>query len=197
MPYNQKGECRNTGRTHFKIGHNSWSKGRIFTKEHRRNIGLAGKGRISPRKGIKLSQETINKIKEAVKKQVNRKGPKGKPWSEARKEAQRLRQGKPYNRPPRKPIIKNGKRYSPFWAEIRKNIYRRDRWVCQECGVHCRKGKTQIQCHHIDFDTSNNNSSNLITLCASCHMKTRYKKEDWKNYYKNILKERGLLISEN
>lgn len=62
------------------------------------------------------------------------------------------------------------------WKEIRKNIYRRDNYKCQECGKKCRK---DINCHHIIpyYETQNNLPENLITLCASCHSKIE------KNYY--------------
>lgn len=38
-------------------------KKRTFTAEWRQNISTANKGRISPRKGVKLSDETIEKIR--------------------------------------------------------------------------------------------------------------------------------------
>lgn len=36
-----KGECRNTGRTHFQKGVIPWNKGKtgIYTEEHRKEIG--------------------------------------------------------------------------------------------------------------------------------------------------------------
>jgi len=55
------------------------------------------------------------------------------------------------------------------WEELRKAIYERDGWICQECGKHC-EGR-EIQCHHIEpyKINQNNNPDNLITLCVSCH----------------------------
>jgi hypothetical protein len=41
-----------------------------------------------------------------------------------------------------------------LWNEIRKEIYKRDGWFCQECGIHCHN-KVKIQCHHIDYNTTN------------------------------------------
>lgn len=38
--------------------------------------------------------------------------------------------------------------------------------LCQECGT-----VAQLQIHHIDGNKFNNNASNLMTLCASCHSK--------------------------
>ena len=55
------------------------------------------------------------------------------------------------------------------WGVIRKKIYERDKWTCQVCGKHCNK--KEIQCHHIVpyKNGGSNDSSNLVTLCVSCH----------------------------
>lgn len=146
--------------------------------------------------GIKRSEESRKHISEAKKKQLvngmpeewkdkireSHKGlntwTKGKPWSDARREVQKLFK--------KKPVIKNGKEYDPNWHDIRKEIYKRDNWHCKECGIKCtiKHNKTLICCHHIDFNIKNNSDINLITLCASCHGKTRFKKIDWIKYYK-------------
>ena len=135
-------------------------------------------------------------MREAHKNQLNRKGPKGKPWSSARVEAQAKRQGAPYKSSlRRKPVVKKGKEYSPDWHKIRKAIYERDKWVCQECGVHCHHDN-KIQCHHIDYDISHNDFSNLITLCAVCHGKSNFSREDWTEHYKNIIGVQELMALE-
>ena len=40
--------------------------------------------------------------------------------------------------------------------------------TCGKCGFE-RIGKGQMDVHHVDGDHSNNDPSNLITLCANCH----------------------------
>lgn len=180
----------------FKKGCTPWNKNRInvYSDEILDSWSDKRKGMISPFKGKKHSNESIEKIKESIKNHPNRRGPKGKPWSEARKLAQKSRNGKPYKRNPRKKsVIKGGREYSPLWNEIRKITYKRDSYKCQECGVKCvdkksKNTKNVIQCHHIDYDTTNNDLSNLITLCASCHGKTRFKRIDWMNYFSEITK---------
>jgi hypothetical protein len=183
----------------FKKGISPWNKGEKLPYKSKPSL----QGRTSYFKGKHHSLEAILKMKKSAQNRPNRRGPKGKPWSLARRISQEQRNGLPYKRPDfigirRKSLMKNGKEYPFNWSEIRKNIYRRDGWRCQECGVHCQVGgKTKIQCHHIDYDTTNNHFSNLITLCSSCHAKTNYKREDWKNHYKKIIGGRGLVISEN
>ena len=80
--------------------------------------------------------------------------------------------------------MRNGREYHPMWNEIRKLVYKLDKWICQECGQKCGR-KNGIACHHIDYDITNNDFSNLITLCTSCHSKTNFKREDWIIRYKN------------
>lgn len=190
----------------FKKGMTPWNKGKKspYSEDTLKMMHLAKVGNPGFWLGKKHSKETIAKLREVAKNHPNRRGPKGKPWSLMRKIAQEKRNGLPYKksefrkeiRIAKKSLIKNGKEYSFNWHEIRKQIYKRDGWICQECGVHCHN-KQQIQCHHINYNTTNNVFSNLITLCVSCHMKTNFKREDWIKHYKNIIGVRGLIISEN
>jgi hypothetical protein len=173
---------------------------KLFTKEHKRNMSLShignknylgkkhtekAKKKMSLwHKGKKFTKETKEKLSQ------KHKGLniwlKGKPWSEVRRKAQE----KFIPKPKIKPIKINNKEYDPNWHEIRKIIYARDKWICQECNCKCFdkkrkiKGK-RIQCHHIDFNDKNNEQDNLITLCASCHGKTNFNKEKWIIYYRN------------
>lgn len=54
----------------------------------------------------------------------------------------------------------------------RGEIRKRDRYVCQRCGVG-QNGKTH-HVHHINGDKADNRPENLVTLCASCHSKATY-----------------------
>ncbi len=64
-------------------------------------------------------------------------------------------------------------RYGKDWGEIRMTIYKRDNFTCQFCGISMTELKIPFHVHHIiPFLTSfNNDESNLITLCPSCHRK--------------------------
>lgn len=182
MSYSVKGECRNTGKKHFKKGFTPWNKGKIdiYSDEHKKKISDSVRQRLSinhPMKGKFHSEASRLKIKNARIGQINIKGPKGKPWSEERKKAQKVNLRT-------KPVIISGKEYHPLWHELRKIIYKRDGWICQECDKHCHK---DIACHHIDYDTLNNDLSNLITLCSSCHGKTLYQRENWIIHYRKKL----------
>lgn len=127
--------------------------------------------------GKKRSIEDRKKMSEAKKGNMPwNKGKGGYTWTEARRKAQ----------PPKKSVKMNDKEYDPNWHEIRKEIYERDNWHCRECGIkNTLLGKSKIQCHHIDYNEKNNEPTNLITLCASCHAKTNFKRNDWIEYFRS------------
>jgi len=48
----------------------------------------------------------------------------------------------------------------------RLKVLERDNYMCQTCGV---PGGKELNVHHKDKNRKNNQLSNLITLCHSCH----------------------------
>ena len=60
-----------------------------------------------------------------------------------------------------------------FTQELKLEIRQRDGFVCGVCG------KNGWVVHHIDYNKHNNNPSNLITVCSSCHGKTGFNREMW------------------
>lgn len=57
--------------------------------------------------------------------------------------------------------------YHQNWKSLAARIRDRDHHECRICGnpgIECR-----LHVHHIDGDTSNNNHSNLVSLCKDCH----------------------------
>ncbi len=193
--------------TKNKISKNNakYFKGKKCTEERKIKISKATKGKnkgkhFSPLTEFKKGSSGFSGGSHSEKtRKIMRRIKRGKPWPEARRKAQEDRKGKPYvQRKPRKPypksrklkskpVIKNGKEYHPNWHVIRKEIYKRDNWTCQECGIKCHNTtKKKIQCHHIDYDESNNEGFNLITLCASCHGRTNGSRKDWIKYFKGF-----------
>jgi len=86
------------------------------------------------------------------------------------------------------PAYVDGKRgtsygiYPNSFDKILKNeIKQRDSFQCVICKV-----TTELHIHHIDYNKSNNNHINLITLCSSCHMTTNFNREYW-TYFFNVL----------
>jgi intracellular multiplication protein IcmJ len=53
------------------------------------------------------------------------------------------------------------------FQDIRPRVLDRDRHTCRFCGFHALKWQ---HVHHLDDDHANNEMSNLVTICAYCHM---------------------------
>lgn len=148
-------------------------KGYKFSKEIREKMSLSKKGKVSPRKGVKLSEETKRKLSES------HKGEKSALW----------RGGKSFEE------------YGFEWTwELRRDIRRRDNFICQECGGKDKeKGRyRKLQVHHINYDKKNNDYNNLISLCTRCHRKTTIgNRTHWKQYFQMKMFIRGLFNPEN
>jgi len=57
--------------------------------------------------------------------------------------------------------------YHKNWVKISRRIRDRDDFTCKLCGC-CARTRV-LHVHHIDWDTRNNSSLNLVTVCTSCH----------------------------
>jgi hypothetical protein len=67
----------------------------------------------------------------------------------------------------------------PDWDRLRKQVYRRDNYTCQNCGVKGgRRGKAELHAHHgVPLSKGGSNSlSNLTTYCHRCHRAIHSKK---------------------
>ena len=145
------------------IGKNTWMKGRKLSEETKEKIALNGfhygmKGKHHTEEAkIKIgefnkdkfvSQETRDKIR------LNNSGENSHFW-------------------------KGGVSFEPYplgWTKIfKEQIRARDNYTCQN--LHC--GVPEVECgrkldvHHVDYNKSNLDRSNLISLCKSCHSKTQ------------------------
>ena len=59
--------------------------------------------------------------------------------------------------------------YSPLCDSCRKRPYvRHKKDICERCGF-IPEHKIQLDVHHIDSDHTNNDPTNLQTLCSNCH----------------------------
>ena len=57
--------------------------------------------------------------------------------------------------------------YGDDWTpELRWQIATRDGHRCQVCGA----SDSMLQIHHVDHDRTNNAETNLLTVCAACHL---------------------------
>lgn len=172
------------------------------TPEHREHIRLALLGRsMSPetcekirqaRLGYKPSAEALAHMSQAQKGRKHspesiektRQAHLGKPLSpETRAKISKARMGQRAGE--RSHLWRGGtadERHSiGFTATLKRQIRERDGFTCLVCGAE-ENGKTH-SVHHIDYDKTNHDPRNLVTICVSCHSKTNLQREAWANYF--------------
>jgi len=65
--------------------------------------------------------------------------------------------------------------YPKEWTgSLHHRVWIRDQNKCQLCGKGGKK-RSDLVCHHLDFDKQNCLMDNLQLLCRSCHMKIHWK----------------------
>jgi len=67
-----------------------------------------------------------------------------------------------------------------FNDSLKKYIFLRDNGICQYCNTPVN-GNHSV--HHIDYDKLNCDLDNLVLLCRSCHSKTNFNREYWKEFF--------------
>ena len=130
------------------------NKGRIFSEETKRKISMAHLGKIGHWKG----KSRIMNDKWKKKIGLAHKGSKSHFWKGGISS-------------------QTNKRISTFeWNKIRRKVYQRDDYICQDCG----SKNIKLYAHHIlpYFVSQDDSLKNLVTLCNKCHPKKdwRYKK---------------------
>lgn len=117
---------------------------------------LVEKASLSFRNAKYCSQECYHKYTSHARA-------KGKNWK--LQESQ-----KRYNK--ENPAWNGGSSFKPYdWRfndALKEKVKKRDNYTCQICG-----SKKKLVVHHKDWNKQNSNSSNLVTLCASCHGKQK------------------------
>jgi quercetin dioxygenase-like cupin family protein len=90
-------------------------------------------------------------------------------------------------------------KYIGYSARIRDEILERDNYTCQICNKNKDDKEILLDVHHIDYDTNNQEYSNLICLCKTCHNWTNSNRDFWRNVFlalkageKVVIKEWGL-----
>lgn len=62
-------------------------------------------------------------------------------------------------------------KYPPNWKAISRWTIDARGAQCEECGRTKEDDGIVLTVHHIDYDPSNNDLSNLIVLCQGCHLR--------------------------
>lgn len=151
------------------------------------------KGRLSPMKGRKHTEETKEKMKVARVGQTNSHRIGAKHTSESKKKISEKHKLLA-RRGPLNPNWKGGCEYlsekekirrSQEYKEWRKAVYERDNYTCQKCGD-ARGGN--LQAHHkmgfADYPELRFVVSNGVTYCETCHKEEH--KSGAKNRYRMV-----------
>jgi HNH endonuclease. len=69
-----------------------------------------------------------------------------------------------------------------FNHQLKESIRERDGRKCCCCG----NADGPLDVHHIDYDKDNIADSNLITLCHSCHSRTNFNRDIWREKFAAI-----------
>ena len=69
-------------------------------------------------------------------------------------------------------------RYPAEWKRIAQGVKEKAGWICQGCGMKCRKPgepfdthRRTLTVHHINHIPEDCREENLIALCAGCHLR--------------------------
>jgi len=76
-----------------------------------------------------------------------------------------------------------------FNDKLKLEIRTRDDFTCQFPNCGNRENGKAFLVHHINYNKEDHRKENLITLDNSCHAKTNYNREFWKNYFNQKIKE--------
>ena len=88
--------------------------------------------------------------------------------------------------------------YPPEFNDyLKNNIRKRDKYICQNCGMTEEEhliviGKV-LEIHHINYNKNNCSEDNLITVCSYCNTRANYNRDYWQEFYTNKIR----IIIEN
>ena len=165
--------------------------GHELSKETKQKISIALIGNKS-RTGLKHTKETKRKISIANSGEKN--GLYGKPGprlgvvisKETRQKMSIIKKG------PLSPTWKGGISCEPYcfiWSDekYKQSIKDRDNNECQnpDCRHNC--DHLTLGLHHIDYIKKNCGPENLITLCNSCNGRANKNRNDWREFYQDIM----------
>jgi len=170
-------------------------RGQILTEEQKKKLSVS-------QMGHKVSEETRKKISETLSGNIPwNKGLKGYhpkgvgfkkgnfPWNKGLN-VQTNTGRTHFQKGEKSPKWKGGIseltariRASESYNKWRADVFRRDGWTCQTCGL--RGHGRDIEAHHIKpfalYPKLRFNTENGITLCSKCHQESKGKEEWYEN----------------
>lgn len=163
-----------SGELNAMYGKKPWNLGKKMSKELREKLSRAKKGKIPKNiptfKGMKHTDSSKEKISERNK---------GRIFTKEHKE--KISLGHWDSSLEKNPNWRGGKSFEPYTIDwtitLKRAIRERDNYICRVCNQYGNF------IHHIDYDKTNCNPDNLVTLCNSCHSKTNFNRDYWITYF--------------
>lgn len=170
------------------------NKGITLSEEWKRNLSKASKGRTYEE--IYGDFAEIQKKKRSLAKMGDRNPMKRKEVSQkvrnkllGRKKSKETRYRMSQSKLGSKnPNWKEGISVEPYTVDWTKTLRRAIRERDKYICQVCNQYGCSI--HHIDYKKKNSNPNNLITLCLKCHTKTNFNRENWISYFMDKLYEK-------
>lgn len=75
------------------------------------------------------------------------------------------------------PLWKGGRNRLGFTEKLRNQIRQRDSYTCVRCGITQGELPETIQVHHLDHNTKNNDTTNLVCACRPCNRWASFHRE--------------------
>jgi len=178
-----------TGKHHSKATKEKMRKSTLG--HHYPNLSRAKRGKPTWNKG--LTKKTDKRIRKYANEKIgNTNGfKKGhSPWHKGKNKNNNDMLAKlAKNRSGNKSWLwEGGKSFEPYGLEFNKElkelIRKRDKYRCRICGRKQLNRRHPI--HHIDYNKTNNDPKNLITLCHSHHSKTNHNRKRWKKLLSSL-----------
>jgi len=180
-------ECRKTSKQKYKNSNHYNHKtmlGKIFTKQHCKNIAKETKGKHFDRNNKTYEQIVEIEIANQWKRKQSEVHKGIKFTEEHHKNLSKSKKLQNH------PNWLGGKSFELYGLEfnnnLKKQVKERDDYTCQICKLNekqlkflFKRNKQIFHAHHIDYNKKNNNENNLLTLCYSCHPKTNSNREYW------------------
>lgn len=182
----QRIRMKNIGRKHSdetKLKMSLVRKGKSKSPEHSRKIGESQKGKI-------ISEETrarISKSKTGKKmsEESRRNISNGKLGIKRPDVSIRLRGENCH-------LWRGGVSFEPYCIKFSREFKERVRaffgYCCVECGVH--QTNERLHVHHVHFNKMaccDSTSPYFVSLCRSCHSKTNFDRDYWKEHFIEII----------
>lgn len=100
------------------------------------------------------------------------------------------------------PNWQGGLSFEPYTKEFndkfKREIRKRDNYICLKCGIHQEKLSKSLTVHHIDYIKENTFNENCCALCVRCNFEVNYNRKHWTKFFQSLLSEKyGYNYSEN